>query len=58
MDDSKITLSDDDHLIPTHQFPFTPINEILNTTNNSLIDVGGVVICVDPTSTIRRRDGT
>lgn len=57
MDDSKVTLTDDDHLIPTHQFSFMPINEILNTNNNSLIDVVGIVICVDPTSTIRRRDG-
>ncbi|XP_057840064.1 replication protein A 70 kDa DNA-binding subunit A-like [Cryptomeria japonica] len=37
---------------------FTPINEILTTTNNTLIDVIGVVVNVGEISVIRRKDGS
>ncbi|XP_059075472.1 replication protein A 70 kDa DNA-binding subunit A-like [Cryptomeria japonica] len=57
-DASKVSLSDDDLTIPKHQFSFKPLNEIMQMTNNYLVDVIGIVICVDPSSTIRRRDDT
>ncbi|XP_059070761.1 replication protein A 70 kDa DNA-binding subunit A-like [Cryptomeria japonica] len=37
---------------------FTPINEVLTTTNNTLVDVIGVVVNVGEISIIRRKDGS
>lgn len=54
IDDSKLNLCDGDLSISTHKFSFTPINEIVNKNNNSLIDLFGIIIYVDPTSIIRR----
>ncbi|XP_057865429.2 replication protein A 70 kDa DNA-binding subunit A-like [Cryptomeria japonica] len=56
--ESIVTLCEDDPSIPRNHFSFMPINEILEQSNNSIIDVIGVVICIEPSSTIRRRNGT
>ncbi|XP_059073447.1 replication protein A 70 kDa DNA-binding subunit A-like [Cryptomeria japonica] len=56
--ESIVTPCEDDPSIPKNHFSFMPINEILEQRNNSVIDVIGVVICVEPSSTIKRRDGT
>ncbi|XP_057831240.2 replication protein A 70 kDa DNA-binding subunit A-like [Cryptomeria japonica] len=56
--ESLVNPCEDDPSIPKNHFSFMPINEILEQRNNSVIDVIGVVICVEPSSTIRRRDGT
>ncbi|XP_057847285.2 replication protein A 70 kDa DNA-binding subunit A-like [Cryptomeria japonica] len=56
--ESIVTPCEDGPSIPKNHFSFMPINEILEQSNNSVIDVIGVVICVEPSSTIRRRDGT
>ncbi|GLJ37177.1 hypothetical protein SUGI_0754170 [Cryptomeria japonica] len=37
---------------------FTPINEVLTSTNNTLVDVIGVVVNVGDISIIRRKDGS
>ncbi|XP_057833647.1 replication protein A 70 kDa DNA-binding subunit A-like [Cryptomeria japonica] len=37
---------------------FTPINEVLTTTNNTLVDVIGVVVNVEEISVICRKDGS
>lgn len=55
--ESIVTPCEDDPSIPKNYFSFMPINEITEKSNNSIIDVIGVVICVEPSSTIRRRDG-
>ncbi|XP_059076607.1 replication protein A 70 kDa DNA-binding subunit A-like [Cryptomeria japonica] len=56
--ESIVTPYEDDPSIPKNHFSFMPINEILEQRNNSVIDFIGVVIYVEPSSTIRRRDGT
>ncbi|XP_059064339.1 replication protein A 70 kDa DNA-binding subunit C-like [Cryptomeria japonica] len=38
--------------------PFTPINEITYYTNNTLVDVIGIVVVVGEPSLIRRKDGS
>ncbi|GLJ50360.1 hypothetical protein SUGI_1073090 [Cryptomeria japonica] len=40
------------------QTNFTPINEVLTSTNNTLVDVIGVVVNVREISVIRRKDGS
>ncbi|XP_057872685.1 replication protein A 70 kDa DNA-binding subunit C-like [Cryptomeria japonica] len=54
---SIVTPCEDDPSIPKNHFSFMPINEILEQSNNSNINVIGVVICVELSSTIRRRNG-
>ncbi|XP_057867716.2 replication protein A 70 kDa DNA-binding subunit A-like [Cryptomeria japonica] len=56
--ESIVTPCEDDPSIPKNHFSLMPINEILKQSNNSVIDDISVVICVEPSSTIRRRDGT
>ncbi|GLJ27148.1 hypothetical protein SUGI_0532230 [Cryptomeria japonica] len=43
---------------PDKKTRFTPIDELLTTTNNTLIDVIGVVVNVREISVIRRKDGS
>ncbi|XP_059075315.1 replication protein A 70 kDa DNA-binding subunit C-like [Cryptomeria japonica] len=49
-----------DHVVPTPDNAswFTPINEIKNYSNNTLIDVIGVVVRFGEISKIRRKDGS
>ncbi|KAJ7560063.1 hypothetical protein O6H91_04G112300 [Diphasiastrum complanatum] len=48
---------DEDGSIPQQQFDFRPISEIGNLDNNAMVDVIGVVVAVNPTSTIMRKNG-
>lgn len=48
---------DEDGSIPTQQFSFRPISEIENAENNSILDVIGVVISVNPSVPILRKNG-
>ncbi|XP_059068550.1 replication protein A 70 kDa DNA-binding subunit A-like [Cryptomeria japonica] len=43
---------------PSKKTHFTPINEVLTTTNNTLVDVIGVVVNVGEICVIRRKDGS
>ncbi|XP_057818612.2 replication protein A 70 kDa DNA-binding subunit A-like [Cryptomeria japonica] len=43
---------------PSKKTHFTPINEVLTTTNNTLVDVIGAVVNVREISIIRRKDGS
>ena len=57
-DNSRVSLLDDDLSIPKHQFSFIPLDEIIHVANDFLVYVIGIVICVDPCTTIRRFDET
>ncbi|KAF8393555.1 hypothetical protein HHK36_021799 [Tetracentron sinense] len=48
---------DEDSSIPKQQFSFRPINEIENAENNSILDIIGVVIFVNPSVPILRKNG-
>ncbi|XP_026447035.1 replication protein A 70 kDa DNA-binding subunit A-like [Papaver somniferum] len=48
---------DEDSAIPQLQFSFTPISEIENVVNNSILDVIGIVITVNPSVPITRKNG-
>ncbi|KAI4335240.1 hypothetical protein L6164_013904 [Bauhinia variegata] len=48
---------DEDGSIPRQQFSFRPISEIENVENNSILDVIGVVVSVNPSVTILRKNG-
>ncbi|KAI3874298.1 hypothetical protein MKW92_045194 [Papaver armeniacum] len=48
---------DEDSAIPQQQFSFTPISEIENVVNNSILDVIGIVITVNPSVPIMRKNG-
>lgn len=48
---------DEDGSIPKQQFSFRPISEIENAENNSILDVIGVVISVNPSVPILRKNG-
>ncbi|KAL1805212.1 hypothetical protein ACET3Z_028280 [Daucus carota] len=48
---------DEDASIPQQQFSFRPISEIENAENNSILDVIGVVITVNPSVPILRKNG-
>ncbi|XP_059076920.1 replication protein A 70 kDa DNA-binding subunit A-like [Cryptomeria japonica] len=43
---------------PSKKTHFTPINEVLTSTNNSLVDVIGVVVNVGEIFVIHRKDGS
>ena len=47
-EDSTLSVCDDDLLILTLRYTFTPITEIMNMNINSTLDLIGIVICVDP----------
>lgn len=48
---------DEDGSIPKQQFSFRPISEIENVENNSILDVIGIVISVNPSVPILRKNG-
>ena len=48
---------DEDDSIPRQQFSFRPISDIENVDNNSILDVIGVVISVNPSVPILRKNG-
>lgn len=48
---------DEDAAIPRQQFSFRPISEIEKAENNSILDVIGVVITVNPSVPILRKNG-
>lgn len=48
---------DEDAAIPRQQFSFRPISEIEKAENNSILDIIGVVITVNPSVPILRKNG-
>ncbi|KAL0015039.1 hypothetical protein SO802_002108 [Lithocarpus litseifolius] len=48
---------EEDGSIPRQQFSFRPISEIENAENNSILDVIGIVISVNPSVPIMRKNG-
>ncbi|KAK1263080.1 hypothetical protein QJS04_geneDACA013454 [Acorus gramineus] len=48
---------DEDTSIPQQQFDFRSIDEIQNVENNSIVDVIGIVVSVNPSVTILRKNG-
>ncbi|GKV17892.1 hypothetical protein SLEP1_g28346 [Rubroshorea leprosula] len=48
---------DEDGSIPRQQFSFRPISEIENVENNTVLDVIGIVITVNPSVPIMRKNG-
>lgn len=48
---------EEDGSIPRQQFSFRPISEIENVENNSILDVIGIVISVNPSVPIMRKNG-
>ncbi|XP_059073819.1 replication protein A 70 kDa DNA-binding subunit A-like [Cryptomeria japonica] len=58
VDDSKVTACNDDSSIPKHRYAFIALDQVATINNNSTIDVIGIVISVDLSSTICKRDGT
>ncbi|KAG0598564.1 hypothetical protein M758_12G084200 [Ceratodon purpureus] len=48
---------DEDASIPQQVFDFKPISEVEALENNALIDIVGVVISINPTTTILRKNG-
>lgn len=48
---------EEDDSIPKQQFSFRPISEIENSDNNSILDILGIVISVNPSVPILRKNG-
>lgn len=48
---------EEDASIPQQQFSFRPISDIENAENNSIIDVIGVVVSINPSVPILRKNG-
>lgn len=48
---------DEDGSIPSQQFSFRSINEIETADNNSILDIIGIVISVNPSVSILRKNG-
>ncbi|GMY15589.1 replication protein A 70 kDa DNA-binding subunit A [Fagus crenata] len=48
---------DEDGSIPRQQFSFRPISEIENAENNSILDIIGIVISVNPSMPIMKKNG-
>ncbi|MCO5574367.1 hypothetical protein L7F22_028150 [Adiantum nelumboides] len=49
---------EEDGSIPHQLFDFKPISEIENLEANSMVDLVGVVVTINPSSTIMRKNGT
>ena len=47
----------DEHSIANHNFILNPIKELSTLTNNSIVDIIGVVISINPLVTIIRKNG-
>ncbi|CAI9100690.1 OLC1v1037845C1 [Oldenlandia corymbosa var. corymbosa] len=54
---STVDLCPDEDAIPPQQFSFRPISDIESAENNSILDVIGVVINVNPSVPIMRKNG-
>ena len=50
--------SEEDGSIPQQQFAFVPISEIENMEANAMVDVVGVVVTINPSTTVMRKTGT
>ncbi|KAL7096058.1 hypothetical protein ACP275_10G060200 [Erythranthe tilingii] len=48
---------DEDASIPRQQFSFRPISEIENAESNSILDIIGIVVTVNPSVPIMRKNG-
>eukprot|EP00249_Psilotum_nudum_P017754 c26474_g2_i1 orf=422-2932(+) len=48
----------EDDSIPHQHFDFQPISEIENMDGNTMVDVIGLVVAINPCNTIMRRNGT
>ena len=48
----------DDHSIANHNLIFTPNNELSTLTNNSIVDILGIIIFISPLVTIMRKNRT
>jgi replication factor A1 len=48
---------DEDSAIPQQVFDFKPISEVEALENNAMIDIVGVVVSINPTATILRKNG-
>lgn len=49
---------EEDGSIPHQQFDFKPISEIENMEANAMVDIIGVVVTINPSTTIMRKNGT
>uniref|UniRef100_A0A0D6R679 Replication protein A subunit n=1 Tax=Araucaria cunninghamii TaxID=56994 RepID=A0A0D6R679_ARACU len=49
---------EEDNSIPTQQFNFRPIREVEDAENNSMVDIIGIVVSINPSNTIMRKNGT
>ncbi|MCO5550688.1 hypothetical protein L7F22_004178 [Adiantum nelumboides] len=49
---------DEDGSIPQQQFDFKPIIEVGRLEGNAMVDIVGVVVSINPTTTIMRKNGT
>ncbi|CAL9134919.1 unnamed protein product [Musa textilis] len=50
--------SEEDNTIPRQQFNFRPVNEVEGLENNSMVDVIGIVVSINPSASITRKNGT
>ncbi|KAI0495982.1 hypothetical protein KFK09_022289 [Dendrobium nobile] len=48
---------EEDGSIPAQQFNFKAISDIVNAENNSIVDIIGIVISINPSVTILRKNG-
>lgn len=55
---SILKCCDDEAIVPKKVFKFSPINEIANYSNNTLIDIIGVVVHVGKVSIVQIMDQT
>lgn len=55
-DDSRVNQCEDDRLIPKLLFSFTNIIDIMSHNVNTSLDIIGIVVCVDPSTTIKRKN--
>ncbi|CAD5166633.1 replication protein A 70 kDa DNA-binding subunit A-like [Musa acuminata AAA Group] len=49
--------SEEDNTIPRQQFNFRPVNEVEGLENNSMVDVIGIVVSINPSASIMRKNG-
>lgn len=49
---------EEDNAIPFQQFDFRPISEIESMEGNTMVDIIGVVVSINPSATIMRKNGT
>ncbi|KAJ8458785.1 hypothetical protein OPV22_031711 [Ensete ventricosum] len=49
---------EEDNTIPKQQFNFRPVNEVEGLESNSMVDVIGIVVSINPSASIMRKNGT